>query len=182
MRGRLITWLYASVFLATTADAHVVVRRIEQHSNNDNNETTSRAPLVRRDDDNAADFNWITRWAAIGDSYTAGIGVGSALGGFFQKRDDYYCSRYDGSYAQILNKAFGPAVSKFQFVACTGDASDQVYKQVTDQLEKDLNLVMMTAGGNDLCLASVIKKCVFCMSFPPLKDSVEDPRLTFRSV
>lgn len=175
MRSRLITWLYALAFLASTADSHVIVRRVEQHPDNDNNDTASLAPLVRRVDDNAADFNWITRWAAIGDSYTAGIGAGSALGSFFQKRNDYYCSRYDGSYAQILNKAFGPAVSKFQFVACTGDASDQVYKQVTDQLEKDLNLVMMTAGGNDLCLASVIKKCVFCTSFSPLKRSIEDP-------
>lgn len=168
MKCSLATWLYASAFLASTAAAHVVVRRLEQLPNN---ETTSGAELVQRADDNAADFNWIKRWAAIGDSYTAGIGTGSALGSFFQKRDDYWCSRYDGSYAQILNKAFGPAVSKFQFIACTGDASDQIYKQVTDKLEKDLNLVMMTAGGNDLCLASVIKKCVFCTSLSPLHSS-----------
>lgn len=168
MRSRLTTWLGVSAFLVSAADAHAVVRSLEQHPSI---ETTSPAPLVQRADDNAADFNWISRWAAIGDSYTSGIGAGSALGSFFQKRNDWWCSRYDGSYAEILNKAFGPAVSKFQFLACAGDASDQIYKQVTDKLEKDLNLVMMTAGGNDLCLASVIKKCVFCAYFLPLKRS-----------
>lgn len=107
--------------------------------------------LFKRDAD-PADFGWIKRWAAIGDSFTAGIGAGLQLGGVFHY-DDWKCSRYDQSYPMVLNRAFGPAVEDFQFVACSGDRSEGIYTQVQN-MNGSLNLAIMTAGGNDLCLVS----------------------------
>lgn len=116
--------------------------------------------LASRDGKDPADFAWVKSWAAIGDSYTAGIGSGRQLGGFFHNRDDWYCSRYDEAYPMVVNKAFGSAVDKFQFEACSGDRSVQIYDQV-QKMDGDLDLVIMTAGGNDLCLVSCEDILVF---------------------
>ena len=69
------------------------------------------------------------------------------------------CSRYDYSWPQIVNEALGSSVKNFQFEACSGDRTDGIYNQV-DALVSNLDVVMMTAGGNDLCLAAMIKTCV----------------------
>ncbi|KXX73816.1 Lipase [Madurella mycetomatis] len=120
---------------------------------------TGLTTLVRRDDD-PTDFSWIKRFSAIGDSFTAGIGAGTPLGSFIHDRPDWKCSRYDRAYPVVVYDALGPAVEEFNFRACSGDRSVQIYDQVLD-LPEDNNFVIMTAGGNDLCLAGMIKKCVF---------------------
>lgn len=105
-------------------------------------------PHERRDGPDPADFGWIKRWAAIGDSFTAGIGSGNL---YSQQKEDLDCSRYDHSYPAIVNTALGPTIQDFQYTACSGARSEQIYEQVS-KLEDALDLVMMTAGGNDLCL------------------------------
>ena len=106
---------------------------------------------VRRDGPDPGDFSWIKKWAAIGDSFTAGIGSGSI---YSQRKEDLACSRYGHSYPVLVDRALGPSVSTFQFLACSGDRSTHIYDQV-DQLENDMDLVMLTAGGNDLCLVRI---------------------------
>lgn len=98
-----------------------------------------------------ADFSWIKRWAAIGDSFTAGIGAGQL---YSESKSDRDCSRYDRSYAAVMYRRFGPSVKLFENVACTGARSTGILQQAQD-LPKDLDLVVMTAGGNDLCLVCV---------------------------
>lgn len=63
------------------------------------------------------------------------------------------CSRYDYAWPQIVNYALGSSVQSFQFEACSGDRTGGIYDQV-DKLNGPLDLVMLTAGGNDLCLVS----------------------------
>ncbi|KZL63197.1 hypothetical protein CI238_12827, partial [Colletotrichum incanum] len=104
-------------------------------------------------EEDPASFSWIQKWAAIGDSFTAGIGAGNQLGQVFHNYNDWSCSRYDQSYPMLLNSAFGSAVEEFQFLACSGARSEGIYTQVTDKLGTDMNFVTLTAGGNDLCLA-----------------------------
>src|SRR6266566_4562751 len=104
----------ALVALLSLANAYVVTRRAS--ANETDILAVSSSELVRRAAD-PTDFGWINRWAAVGDSFTAGIGSGSQLGGVFHNRDDWKCSRYDQSYPMVLNRAFGPAVQDFQFVA-----------------------------------------------------------------
>ncbi|CAK7197527.1 hypothetical protein SEUCBS139899_000175 [Sporothrix eucalyptigena] len=129
------------------------------HSTTASSSSTSanEAAVLSRRDVNPSDFSWIKRWAAIGDSFTAGIGSGNQMGTLLTP--DWYCSRYSYSYAKILNYAFGPSVQDFQFTACSGDRSTQIYDQATS-LKGPLDLVMLTAGGNDLCLATIITNCI----------------------
>ncbi|OAR01881.1 hypothetical protein LLEC1_05530 [Akanthomyces lecanii] len=157
-----------TTFLSLLAIAQLALGRSVQVAQVDVNDTVARAvgsnsvprSLLETRDADPADFRWARRWAAVGDSYTAGIGSGRQLGDFWHKRDDWYCSRYDLSYPYLVNGALGAAVEDFQFPACSGDRSEQIYDQI-QKIDGTLDLVMMTAGGNDLCLASLLKTCIF---------------------
>lgn len=98
------------------------------------------------------DYSWIKNWAAIGDSFTAGIGSGNPLS---ESKSDTDCSRYDYSYPSILNRFFGGSIQSFQYPACSGATSADIYNQVS-ALPNNLDLVVLSAGGNDLCLVSNI--------------------------
>ncbi|KAI8275803.1 Lipase 1 [Colletotrichum sp. SAR 10_98] len=129
---------------------------------------------IGKRDDNPSDYGWIKRWAAVGDSYTAGIGSGKPLGNPIlddPENTNWYCSRYDTAWPMIVNDALGPSVENFQFVGCSGDRTGGIYNQIK-ALEGDLDLVMLTAGGNDLCLAKLIEKCVLVPSGDSSCDSV----------
>lgn len=157
----------------TTVQCHVPrLRHSRLHS------PSSQLGVSKRADDDPSDFSWVKRWAAIGDSYTAGIGAGRPLGKLsdgenldvdvqpgkiflnislpnlqISGHDNWYCARYDMSYPMIISRHLGPQVEDFQYAACSGDRAGQIYQQAK-QIEGDLDLVMMTAGGNDLCLVS----------------------------
>ncbi|OJJ97619.1 hypothetical protein ASPACDRAFT_1882247 [Aspergillus aculeatus ATCC 16872] len=103
------------------------------------------------------DFTWVKKWAAVGDSYTAGIGSGRL---WSERADDRKCSRYDQSYPGQLKHVFGPQVKLFEYKACSGARTGQIFEQVKS-LSTNLDLVVISAGGNDLCLADIIKTCVF---------------------
>lgn len=104
------------------------------------------------------DLSFIERWAAIGDSFTAGIGSGNQLGNMVTLDETWKCSRFSYSYPQIVNQALGSSVKDFQYLACSGDRTDGIEKQAK-ALKGELDLVVLTAGGNDLCLVSRIHRC-----------------------
>jgi lysophospholipase L1-like esterase len=108
------------------------------------------AKLFRRDYD-PQDFSWVKKMGAIGDSFTAGIGAGSPLGSFWGNRADWKCSRYDQAYPNVVYDEINDSVEKFQYLACSGDRSTGIYDQVKE-LDDDMDFIIMTAGGNDLCL------------------------------
>jgi hypothetical protein len=152
-----------SILLALSAAAQALVPRAKESFVSV--ETSPTQNLTKRADD-PSDFSWVNRWAAIGDSYTAGIGAGVAMGdmlteeltitlpnGLISGHGDWYCARYDMSYPMIVDRLLGGQVDDFQFHACSGDRSQQIHQQA-QQLNGKLDLVMMTAGGNDLCLVS----------------------------
>ncbi|KAJ4002795.1 hypothetical protein NW752_009450 [Fusarium irregulare] len=173
--------LFVCCFLAffSVVESHVPrLRHSHLHS------SSNLLRLTKRKDDDPSDFSWAKRWAAIGDSYTAGIGAGRALGKWtdgedlevdikpekfvwnitlpnldISGHDNWYCARYDMSYPMIVNRLLGSYVEDFQYAACSGDRAGQIYQQAK-QIEGDLDLVMMTAGGNDLCLAGIIQECI----------------------
>lgn len=126
---------------------------------------TKKRSIGKRDDD-PSDYSWIKRWAAVGDSYAAGIGSGTLLQTSYwddEEKTNWYCSRYDTSWPVIVNDALGDTVDNFYYPACSGDRTGGIFYQI-QALEDDLDLVMLTAGGNDLCLAKLIEKCVFVPS------------------
>ncbi|KAM0322464.1 hypothetical protein ACHAQA_009533 [Verticillium albo-atrum] len=113
----------------------------------------------KRDDEHIVSLDFVKRWAAIGDSFTAGIGSGSRMGNPFQGTRNWICSRYTYTWPHIVNRRIGGAMADFQYPACSGARTGGVYEQA-GELSGDLDVVMLTAGGNDLCLASMIKTCV----------------------
>jgi lysophospholipase L1-like esterase len=92
------------------------------------------------------DFSWVKNFAIVGDSYTAGIGAGSLI--------DYDCSRYDGSYAVMMSKQFAGLKNVYN-KACSGAKSPDILTQI-QSLPGNLDLAVLTAGGNDLCLVRPI--------------------------
>lgn len=84
------------------------------------------------------DFSWIKKWAAIGDSYAAGIGAGKSLG-------VASCSRYDESYPSYINgeNGFGNLGQTFDFLACSGAKSPQILeKQVGTMKDGDYDVIV----------------------------------------
>jgi hypothetical protein len=99
----------------------------ENASLNLDGELTSRTSTT-----DPSDFSWIRNWvwnalssinpsdalltlsqAAIGDSFTAGVGSGTL---YSTLSADKSCSRYDWTYPVILNRFFGPSVQNFIYV------------------------------------------------------------------
>jgi hypothetical protein len=68
------------------------------------------------------------------NSYAAGLGVGWEL--------DYSCSRYDGSYANIVGKLLAKA--DFTYSACSGAVVAGVKKQARE-LSSDQDFIIISA-------------------------------------
>jgi lysophospholipase L1-like esterase len=100
-------------------------------------------------------FPWIRKFASIGDSYAAGLGAGSSL--------DYLCSRYDLSYPHILHtKLLGNDSNRtHQFLACTGATTTMMLATQVPQLAKNLDLLTISGGGNDVGLTFILNDCIY---------------------
>lgn len=105
---------------------------------------------ITRDLDKPHDYSWIKKFAAVGDSFTAGIGSGDL---YDDNDNSYDCSRYSYTYPVIMNRFFGPSIFQFTYTACSGAISMGLFDQV-NALDDDQDLVILTASGNDLCLVS----------------------------
>jgi lysophospholipase L1-like esterase len=89
-------------------------------------------------------------YAALGDSYSSGVGTGSYTLDSACKRSVY---AYPYLWAQ---KHTGTSLS---FVACSGaKTSDLLTKQIS-AVTPTTNLVTMTIGGNDIGFANLIYQC-----------------------
>lgn len=84
------------------------------------------------------DLSFYTKGAAIGDSYTAGIGAGNRVG--------WACSRYDGSYANLVALQLGVDLDKldFTYTACSGAVVDEIITQAK-ALSSGQEFVMLSA-------------------------------------
>jgi len=102
------------------------------------------------------DQSWIQNWAAIGDSYSAGLGVG--------QRVDFGCSRYSGAYPNLidLNDRFGANPNRtFQNLGCSGLKSSDILAKQVPHLDPEQDLILVSAGGNDVSLGDVLDACIF---------------------
>jgi hypothetical protein len=101
---------------------------------------------------NVTELSWIKNFAAIGDSYTAGIGSGKL---YSEHDGSKLCSRYNHAYPAITNEILSPSGTNFIYSACVGADTRDISKQIQN-LPSDLDLVVFTAGGDDMCLVSNI--------------------------
>ena len=100
------------------------------------------------------DLSFIKKWAAIGDSYAAGIGAGSVV--------DKSCSRYDGSYANLVNVQLGEDTTNidFTYIACSGAKVPAITAQA-NSLHGGQQMITISAGGNDAQLVVALNDCVY---------------------
>lgn len=106
----------------------------------------------RADDDfDPWDLSSLTKIAAIGDSYSAGIGAGKRLGGI-SDLGAWACSRYDQSYPNLVNQnpALGDSSKrKFQFEACSGALTKEIRDKQVKRLDDGQDAIMLSAGEFD---------------------------------
>ncbi|EUC40694.1 hypothetical protein COCMIDRAFT_108112 [Bipolaris oryzae ATCC 44560] len=156
----LLAWTVLFTSVISTASGAAIKPQRQSINKRSVSNILERKPVVRpRRDGDPTDYSWVKNLVAIGDSFTAGIGSGNHLGSVFHDENSWLCSRYDLSYPMLVYNTIGSSVKDFQFPACSGDRSVQIFEQV-EKLKDNIDMVIMTAGGNDLCLAGMIKKCV----------------------
>lgn len=103
----------------------------------------------------------------IGDSYTAGNGIGSYSG----PKGSYRSSKNWGSvYASWLNTQ-GVKTTTTN-LAWSGSKINDIVREQTPLLSSNTDLVMLTAGGNDANFEAVVKQC-FATGFRDIKDCRE---------
>lgn len=113
-----------------------------------------QALTKRADDDfDPWDLSHLTKIAAIGDSYSAGIGAGNRLGNNYDptKMGAWACSRYDKAYPNLVNEnsALGDSSKrKFQFDSCSGALTKDVTDSQVKRLDDGQNAIMISAGEN----------------------------------
>ena len=103
------------------------------------------------------DQTWVRKWASIGDSYASGLGSGARI--------DYGCSRYSSGYAMLLmnDPRIGAKanVTAFQNLACSGTKTSDILSKQVPKLQDGLDVVTLSAGGNDVGLGDVLDACIF---------------------
>jgi lysophospholipase L1-like esterase len=92
------------------------------------------------------------RYAALGDSYSAGLGSGNYIA------SSGSCDRSTKAYSELWAAAHTP--SSYAFVACSGATTATVISGQLAALSTQTTLVSITVGGNDVGFAAVMKTCV----------------------
>ncbi|MHA7987785.1 SGNH/GDSL hydrolase family protein [Rathayibacter sp. CAU 1779] len=88
------------------------------------------------------------RYAALGDSYSAGMGGGNETG---------RCLRSPNAFPQQLAKA--KTIKLARFVACSGATTKDVLSTQITSLDPQVDLVTITIGGNDLSVSALPSAC-----------------------
>lgn len=103
----------------------------------------------------ALKFPWIRNFASIGDSYSAGLGAGDRL--------EFYCSRYAQSYPNILHTSLlgHDDQRTHQFLSCSGATSTEILEKQVSALNDDIDLLTISAGGNDIGLTPILSNCIY---------------------
>lgn len=96
--------------------------------------------------------SYATNYAALGDSYSSGVGTGSYL------PDSGSCKRSAKSYPALWNQAHPGGT--FAFAACSGAKTADVRNGQLSVLNSATQLVTISIGGNDAGFVSTITTCV----------------------
>ncbi|MGW7005739.1 SGNH/GDSL hydrolase family protein [Streptomyces sp. NPDC054933] len=91
-------------------------------------------------------------YAALGDSYSAGVGAGDYLG------SSGACERSAKAYPRLWADAHAP--SSFAFTACDGATTTDVTNNQLGPLNQSTSLVSITVGADDAGFGRVMTTCV----------------------
>jgi len=129
----------------------------------DDNETP------RGDGDWPKGFPITPTWLALGDSYSAGVGVGDLLD---NRRDPgRNCLTTSGSYPKRLETGYEALQQDLEFLSCTGDVIGNINDVGSHDRATQLKLMQgigkesyrmatLSIGGNDLDFSSIVKSCI----------------------
>ncbi|KAG8170118.1 hypothetical protein KVR01_000863 [Diaporthe batatas] len=124
------------------------------------------------------DLSFIKKWAAIGDSYSAGIGSGSP-----DPDSSAACARYDQSYPAFMQQndlmPQDPGAA-FEFLACSGATSPEILSSQVSKLGTGYDLITVSAGGNDVGLSDILNSCVF--QWNPFRNCEDDMQATLNLI
>ncbi|CAO2647109.1 Nn.00g080310.m01.CDS01 [Neocucurbitaria sp. VM-36] len=121
----------------------------------------STLDIHSRADADPSDLSYVKNWAALGDSYAAGIGAGNPLGNLLH-HEDWSCSRWDQAYPSLMHRSDGFSNKSFKFLACSGWTSIQIKDQQATRLDDNSQQVItLSAGGNDVYLSELLNACVY---------------------
>ena len=143
----LVVWLNIVSFARSSPFASTVATSSQTHN-------TSDSSLKVLDTRNTNEYPWV----ALGDSFAAGPGAGSAWDEYPDTRD---CHRNKGAYPPQLNKDFPYPNAAMQFLACTGELVDGMIENQIPDMDFDQQVVTLSIGGNDLKFTNVLKACIF---------------------
>lgn len=94
----------------------------------------------------AAPFN---EYVALGDSYAAGVGAGAYV--------DIACGRSANAYSELADDL--RTVRDVTNVACGGKTTQDVVSEQLGVLDRQTDLVTITAGGNNLGFGNIVGSC-----------------------
>ncbi|MFF0449164.1 SGNH/GDSL hydrolase family protein [Streptomyces sp. NPDC004609] len=106
-------------------------------------------------------------YAALGDSYSSGVGAGAYDGASGS------CKRSDRAFPRLWAARNSP--SSFAFAACSGARTSDVTEGQLGSLGPATDLVSLTVGGNDAGFADVMTTCVL-MSESTCLDRIAEAR------
>lgn len=90
-------------------------------------------------------------YAALGDSYSSGLGTGSYYS------DSGSCKRSSKAYPVLWANAKQPA--SFKFVACAGAKTTDVINGQLSSLSSSTDLISISVGGNDASFGDTMRTC-----------------------
>lgn len=91
-----------------------------------------------------------TRYVAMGDSFSSGLGAPNA---------DLDCGRSPQGYPTLWAQAHG--ISSFTDVTCGGAVTDDVLAEQISGLDAQTDVVTITIGGNDAAWGDKVTTCMF---------------------
>ncbi|KAF6833212.1 hypothetical protein CPLU01_05731 [Colletotrichum plurivorum] len=154
-------WQFAAVTLAA---GRVASLPASYHSSNASMPAVLSMRQVAYDPD---DLSHIKSLAAIGDSYSAGIGAGDRLGSIVNALDPHSawaCSRYSHSYPMFVDadpRLGDPKSRKWQFESCSGAVTNDVVENQIPRIDGSQDAILLSAGGNDVQLLEILNQCIF---------------------
>jgi lysophospholipase L1-like esterase len=94
-------------------------------------------------------YSSTTRYVALGDSYSAGVGASASI---------TPCGRDPLGYPTLWAKAHG--ITSFTDVTCGGAVTDDVLANQISALSPQTDVVTITIGGNDVGVGAQVLTCV----------------------
>lgn len=137
-------------------------------SSGDDTDTFTSADLPAPPDVATSTSNPVLRGLySFGDSYAAGIGTGTTSGDT--------CRQGSRSYpVQMYSwlSTHGSPSMNHKTVACSGDTTDGVAKQIENWSDADnYDVITLSVGGNDIGFSTLVYYCILTPSYSAIRDA-----------